>query len=139
MTTKAATQHEQQADWLQTKFEILALGKGDRQAALDCARAFVSQVSHNAQALNRFAWDLLTEDDYSGRFDDLALTVAEKACERSDYRNWAILDTLALAKFRAGEVDSAIALQEKAINLYGGHDDNLVAALDRYRAAKHGQ
>ena len=60
------------------------------------------------------------------------------ACEQTEHNSWALLDTLALANYRAGKIDDAIKFQKKAIALQGGSDDELKEALVRYEAAKNG-
>lgn len=83
----------------QTRFEILALGKLDREQAVTCGNGLIERFAEDAHRLNEFAWELLTNEEYGGRFNDLALAAAERACQASDYRDWMILDTLALARF----------------------------------------
>ena len=122
---------------LQSRFEILATGKKDREAALACAEAFLKKAARNADALNSLAWELLTEDRYEGRYNDLAAAMAEKACELTNHRNWSILDTLALAKFKTGDVERAIELQKKAVGFPGGDRKDTRKRLARYEAAKN--
>jgi hypothetical protein len=86
--------------------------------------------------LNNFAWDLLTNDSYGNQFDAYALRLARKSCEQTDYENFALLDTLALASYRAGQIDGAIEFQKKAIALQSC--DELNEALVRYEAGKKG-
>ena len=119
-----------------TKFEILALDKKDHPAAVKCAQALAKSISENPTALNNFAWELLTNDDYQREYDDIALRIAEQACRLTDYNSWALLDTLALVKFRGGRIDEAIELQDKALKLQGGNHKEMIATLERYRAAK---
>lgn len=123
-------------DEYRAKFEILALESKDRSGAKACAEKFSKKFADNAQALNNFAWYLLTNKAYERGYDGLALRIAEQACELSEYKSWALLDTLALAKFRAGDVDTAIKLQEKAIKTHGGDHDELNKSLALYAAAK---
>ena len=123
---------------LRKQFDILATGKKDREAALACAQAFMKDAGGNANALNSLAWELLTADRYEGRYNDLAAVMAEKACEVTDYRSWAILDTLALAKFETGDVERAIELQKKAIAFPRGDRKDTRKRLARYEAAKSG-
>ena len=90
------------------------------------------------RALNNFAWALLTEEDHDGRLDDLALEAARLANEASGHSVWQYVDTLALAEFRAGNVQAAIALGEKALALVeaaGGDRAEVAAALATYRKA----
>ena len=120
------------------RFEDLARDPKNREAALKIGERFAKSISNNPRDLNNFAWGLLTNDDYRNQFDALALRLAQQACEQTDYKSWALLDTLALASYRAGQTDSAIEFQKKAIALQGGDNDELNESLARYEAGKDG-
>lgn len=118
------------------KFEVLALVKKDHDAALALGESFLKRFGGHANELNNFAWDLLTKNDYKDRYDDLALKLAEQACQATQHHNWAYVDTLALAKFKSGDHKGAVELQRKAIELYGRDDHKeLNKSLKRYEAA----
>jgi hypothetical protein len=120
------------------RFEELARDPENREAALEYGRRFAKSISDNPRELNNFAWDLLTNDRYRNRFDGFALQMAKQACEQTDHQNWALLDTLALACYRAGQIERAIEIQKKAVALQGGDNDELNEALARYQATKKG-
>ena len=120
---------------LQTKFRILAVGLKDREAAARCVDAIIETSKTDATALNNFAWALLTESRYKGRFGELALRVSEQSNQVTDHGNWMFLDTLALAKFETGDVEAAASLQKKAIKLAGTRrNDELAATLARFES-----
>jgi hypothetical protein len=124
-----------QLQLLRRKFDILATGQNDRQAALVWADTMFKKAYDDANALNNFAWALLTEDKYQDRYNELALKFSERSNEITQHKNWAYLDTLALAKFVNGDAQSAVALEEKAIALAGGNaSDGLKKALARFKA-----
>jgi len=114
------------------------LAQADPAAAKAFAREQLPLVRDDARALNNFAWTLLTEEPFAGRFDDLALAYAQASCEASDMGVWQYLDTLALAQFRAGAVREAIALEERALTVVEADADRaeVNAALARYRASE---
>jgi len=118
-----------------TRFDILATGKKDREAALACAKTLMERTGRDAETLNSLAWELLTEDKYAERYNDLALEMARKACKLTDHRNWAHLDTLALAQFEIGDLDRAIDLQKQAVSLSGGKIAELTKRLARFENA----
>ncbi len=120
------------------RFEALARDPARREAALKLAEKIAKSLSDNPPDLNNFGWELLTNDRYRNQFDALALRLAQQACEQTDYKSWALLDTLALANFRAGKIDDAIKLQEKAVALQGGDNAELNESLARYEAGKNG-
>lgn len=101
------------------KFEVLAVQDEDREAAMKCAKRLFRAAKDDANALNGFAWALLTEDRYDGKYNKLALKCSTRSNELSDVENWAYVDTLALAMFRTGDADHAVALEKKAIELCG--------------------
>ena len=68
-------------------------------------------------ALNSYAWELLTSEDTSLRDAKAALPIAEKANKVAGEKNWGILDTLALAAFRTGRAQEAVDLEKKAIGM----------------------
>lgn len=121
---------------LQTKFRILAVGMKDREAAVRCADAIIAANKTDAKALNGFAWALLTESRYTGQFGDVALRVSEQSNQITEHGNWMFLDTLALARFDTGDIEGAVSLQKKAIELSGGNrNDELTATLARFESA----
>ncbi|HNO79051.1 MAG TPA: hypothetical protein PKN33_13410 [Phycisphaerae bacterium] len=120
----------------QKRLEILALGKGDREQVVELAKTFADKYKHHANALNVLAWNLLTEKKYEGKYNDIALKLAERACEASNQSNWAILDTAALANFKTGNIKRALELQEKAIEKGGSSSQEAKARLEEYRVAE---
>ncbi len=121
---------------LQTKFHILAVGKNDEEAAHACAGKLFKKMHESPLALNNFAWALLTEDQYKKRYDDVALEWSRRSNELTSYKNWAYVDTLALAEFRTGNVEKAVKLQKKAVELANGRGGKAVTdALAKYEAA----
>lgn len=118
------------------RFHAMAL-KGDMDGASSSGVALLESVS-DANTLNSFAWMLLTDDQFKGKFNALALRVAAKANELSAGENWSVLDTYARALFETGDVNGAIEHQKKAIQLAEGGSvqaaGELKAALARYEA-----
>ena len=105
---------------LRTKFKILAVGIKDVDAARACSRNIYEKIKGNANALNGFAWALVTEDQYQGAYNDIALRFSEKSNEMTDHDNWAYLDTLAWATFKTGDAEAAVKLEKKAIDRSNG-------------------
>jgi hypothetical protein len=119
---------------LQQHFDELAKRADGGAAARAFARQQLPLIADDPRALNNFAWELLTEERYAQRFDDLAKEFAQAANEKSAQSVWQYLDTLALACFRTGAVAEAIALEEHALRQVGASDRPAVeASLLRYR------
>jgi thiol-disulfide isomerase/thioredoxin len=87
----------------------------------------VEQLS--AGSLNGYAWDLLTEQDLSWAAPAKAVQFASKAIE-AEPENAAIMDTYARALYAIGQLDDAIAAEQRAAEL-------AMAAGDR--AAEYGE
>lgn len=102
---------------LMTKFEIQAYCKKDVKAARATGQYLIEKGGDDASLLNAFAWELLTDEEAGGRFNELALAAAQRCHTISGGNNWMYLDTLALAKFENGQAKEAIALEKKAIEL----------------------
>jgi hypothetical protein len=118
-------------------FEHYAMVLGDVAGATTAGRRLIDVLGSDSQALNSFAWSLMTRDPYAGRYRVLALEAA-RAMERDPYwRTYWRVDTLALACFRNGHIDEAIALQREALE---GADAAARARyrerLERYQAAR---
>lgn len=87
--------------------------------------------------INNFAWMLLTEEPYQGKYNDLALKLATEANEASGYENWMYVDTLARAYFENGHPAKAVEMQQRAVKLAEGdpRQSEAVEALERFRRA----
>lgn len=121
------------------KFMILALNKGDQDAARKVGGDVISKAGDNAEMLDGFAWQLLTLEPLQGKFNKLALASAEKCHELTKGENWVFLDTIALARYENGEKKSAIDLQKKAVKLCdqpGAVLAELQGRLQRYEEGK---
>lgn len=117
--------------------------QGHRQRAGDALSKVVKQVGDDTSRLNSVAWDLMTEKETAGKFDDVALalmqrleqvrnTSSDKRHRRVDHNH---LDTAALANFLNGKVAAAITLQQQAI-ARGGNSDDYRRRLRTYEAAQ---
>ena len=103
------------ASLLRTKFKVLATGRKNGDTARACADAIFETIEEDAKALNKFAWALLTEDQYEGAYNDVALRFSTRSNELTGNENWMFLDTLAVAKFENGDVAAAVAFEKLAI------------------------
>jgi len=125
---------------LRAKFDLSAIHQDDAAAAREIAEELLRRMDKDANALNNFAWALLTEERYGGKYHDVALRFARRANELSNHGNWAYLDTLALAEFEAGDRERAVELEQKAIELAqrsrSGNVRELKAALARFQAVE---
>jgi tetratricopeptide (TPR) repeat protein len=91
---------------------------GDIDAAVAMGETLLKSQHDNAQALNGTFFplvDLAAKTAPDPRIVKLALQAARRANELTNGRNPMILDTLAVALYRNGEVAEAAAMQEKAV------------------------
>lgn len=103
------------ASLLLARYHML-LVKLDRAADASKHGRAVADRLEREDALNAFAWVLLTHPDFENRRDlELAKTVAQKAVRLSRENNPNALDTYALALFMSGDTAGAVNWQKKAI------------------------
>ena len=71
---------------------------------------------------NELAWRMLTESELTERGTEVALALAERAADVTQWRNPDVLDTLAEALFAVGDRWGALRVIDQAIALTGGAD-----------------
>ena len=71
---------------------------------------------------NEIAWRMLTESDLTERGAEVALALAERAADLTEWRNPDVLDTLAEALFAVGDRWGALRVIDRAIAMTGGAD-----------------
>jgi Skp family chaperone for outer membrane proteins len=108
--------------------------EGHRERAAGTLAKVVDQVGADQHQRNSVAWGLMTDKETAGRFDDVALAIAQRM-EQGAARDANHLDTIALAHFLNGKFDRAVALQQQAIAA-GGHGDEARRRLRTYEAAR---
>lgn len=133
----AREQNPENVDLVWKEFKILAAGKGDREAAASVGKQLLKALHEDATSLNNYAWALLTEDDFAGKYDELALKMSQRSNELTSHKKWMFIDTLGLALFKTGDVDAAIETQKKAVALCGESPrrEEVEAALHKFEAA----
>jgi len=109
--------------------------QGHATRAAGALTKIADQVGDDVNRLNGAAWELMTDKATAGKFDELALALAERMATHSEQLNHRYLDTMALAHFLNGGIDRAIELQQQAIER-GGNDDDYRRRLRTYEAAR---
>lgn len=94
----------------------------------------------NAPLLNFIAWGIVDPTaNVENRDFDLALSAARRACEVTENKDAAILDTLARCHFCKGDVDNAVKVQKSAVELAPEEmKADLQKALEEYKKAMEG-
>lgn len=123
-----------------TKFRILVDCKNDRNGALAVGHYMIQMATENADFLKSFTDQLLTSEATKGKYDGLALAVAEQMAEAPGGRQTFHLQTLAAAKFANGMIDEAIELQNRVVTKgpKGPPQKEFREILARYEATKAG-
>jgi thiol-disulfide isomerase/thioredoxin len=122
------------------KFQILT-ELGEPAKAAEYGGKLVDHVfKDDADMLNELAWTVVAPEAVKGKKPDerllkLATAAAERANTLTKGEEPGVLDTLARAKFLAGDVAGAIALEEKAVKLKP-NDDDFREHLSEFRKAK---
>jgi tetratricopeptide (TPR) repeat protein len=93
------------------------LRTGDARGARRAGESYVRALEGDPDALNAFAWKLLTERPYRPAFAGLALRAAEAMTSAFRWETYWRLDTLAMACFENGRFDEAVRWQEQAVEL----------------------
>ncbi|MHC4065874.1 MAG: TlpA family protein disulfide reductase [Planctomycetota bacterium] len=120
----------EELDW--QRFECMAKNRRTRKKARSFGERLVRRCEMPA-VLNQYAWEMLTNDDYRNKFDELALSAAQKANKLSGGEDPYIIDTFARAKFVLGDVNEAISLQKLAIKQADKEEREMYeASLEEY-------
>lgn len=123
-------------DRLMVKFRILDVGLGDTKAAHEVGARIITSMGKNNSALNNYAWDLLTEEPYKGRFNRLALLATDLMEKSGETVTYYMLDTIALARFSNGFIDEAIDYQKRAMAGGGKGDADYEQRMNMYLEAR---
>lgn len=79
------------------------------------ASKIVDSKSAEPQFLNSIAWNIATNKRLKKPDYQLAIKAATQACEKTDWKEDTVIDTLAEAYFRAGDKAKAVEMEQKAI------------------------
>ncbi|MBC7806128.1 MAG: hypothetical protein H7145_08260, partial [Akkermansiaceae bacterium] len=100
------------------KFSLL-LAYDEDAAQKYVARAATGELKDKSNVLNGMAWGIVGPESKIKKPDyAAAVTIAEAAVAASQEKSPHILDTLSYAYEKAGDLDKAIATEEKAIALF---------------------
>ena len=106
---------------------LLALAK--EQDGLQRLREIAANAPDSPRMLDELAWLLATYPDSKSRDGTEAVRLAKHACELTERKIPALLDTLAAAYAEAGDFPQAISAAEEALGHARSSGDNDAAKL----------
>ncbi|MCH2133185.1 MAG: redoxin domain-containing protein [Phycisphaerales bacterium] len=135
---EAIAKHPDMPELEEMKFRFMLRSEKHAKDAYALGEKIITAHWDDSQMLNAMSWDVLDNPDVKHRDINFALKAAERANNLTDGKDPAILDTLARAWFDKGEMDKAIAIQEKAVEHAeeGQMKDELKATLKKYIEAQ---
>ncbi|MFH1745940.1 MAG: redoxin family protein [Planctomycetota bacterium] len=114
---------------LQKEYFAQVAEPGSAAKARPTGDEFLKLAGQDSNALNSFAWQLLTGEQVKDRDLDLGMKVAQAAYDASEGKNAAIIDTYARALHDTGKLDQAIKHQRQAVELC--EDKTMKADLEK--------
>jgi pentatricopeptide repeat protein len=113
---------------------LMILMMADRAEEASSVRGELIEAAwDDATVLNGVAWETATADNATDL--ELALKAAKRASEIREDKDAAILDTLARCHYELGQLDEAIKVQQKAVDLDSNRQE-ITEALKRYQDEK---
>lgn len=120
----------------QMQFVTLLRDFDDADKGYEFGRTYLREIWDDAQALNRLASATLTEDGIKTRDLGFALKAAQRANELTEFKDPALLDTLARVYYDKGDLATAVKWARQATEHPEGAAAQVVAqaraTLERY-------
>lgn len=118
---------------ISAKAEVLNY-RGDVDGIRALRKNAVKSLAGSPDALNRLAWDLVTEKELALRDPVTALAAAQEAARLTNRKDAPTLDTLARAYYELCMLDEAAAVQKEALSVVADDDERKIvkSALDYY-------
>lgn len=124
------------ADLPMIRFKCL-IGGNLSEEANKSAKALIEDANDDAQQLDQIAWIMATGSEEPGIDLELAVSAAQRAVELTEEKDFSPIETLARVQFQKGNVEEAIELQKKTLQLASDprQQRQLAAGLAKYEAA----
>ncbi|MGQ9657588.1 MAG: TlpA family protein disulfide reductase [Fimbriimonadales bacterium] len=101
------------------RFDTL-LRVDEKQAYIYAIQLAQNEFKDNAMVLNMIAWSIVDDKGtptLQSPYYQAAIAIARRAAELTQEQDASILDTLAYAYFKSGDVENALKYQKKAVDL----------------------
>lgn len=122
----------------QLRFLTLVRDFNDPEKGYAFGHKYMREIWDDAQALNRLAWATLTEEDLRTRDLAFAWKAAQRANELTEFKDAALLNTLARVYSDKGELETALKWARRAVEHLEDADRAVAArvraALQRYES-----
>jgi thiol-disulfide isomerase/thioredoxin len=112
---------------------LQAAGRDEEAYAI--RKQLVEASWDDASGLNELAWGIATIPTSSAADLELAREAAARAAELTEHTDGSILDTLARVFYEQGDLEQAIAWQEKAVEHADGNE-SISQTLEQYKAER---
>ncbi|HEV2209260.1 MAG TPA: hypothetical protein VG167_10830 [Verrucomicrobiae bacterium] len=124
-----------------SKLADVLSGQGKVRPALDFYHEYLRLKPNDARVCNNLAWMLATASDAALRDAGQAVTLAERACKLTQYKEAIFVGTLAAAYAEAKRFEDAVNAAERAIALAEAAGQDALAKRNRqllelYRSGK---
>ena len=129
------TKFPENSNFRNARFQFLLKGQMFDEANKTAAALFEASKD-DAIELNQLAWILATGVEGPGPDLNLALAAANRAVELTDSKNASMLDTLSRVQFCKGNVEEAIATENKALEIANAEEKKqFEESLKEYEAS----
>jgi tetratricopeptide (TPR) repeat protein len=114
---------------------------GDARSAVEQLHRALALKPDQVDALNNLAWILATGSEGTVRNGREAVSCAERACQLTDYKQSALISTLAAAYAEAGRFPEAVITAERAVQMQAATGETGMADMNNqllilYRSGK---
>lgn len=127
---------ENAASYESRKFQVLVRDIGDVNKGYALGRKIAKEHWDDPMTLNSLAWWVVDDKNLTdaSRDYDFALETALRACELTEYKDAAILDTLAAVYYRMGDLERALKWERQAVEMVepGPMADQMKKVLEQY-------
>ena len=122
---------------ISAKADVLRF-RGDAEGVRALRRGALKNLAGSPDALNRLAWDLVTEQDLLLRDPVTALAAAQEAARLTQRKDAPTLDTLARAYYELCLLEEATSVQREALAAASDAEERkiLKATLDYYETVR---